>query len=178
MTNFETYAKILENKAQELFELIESDKFLAGKYLAKQNEIVIKNPDDAVIFACDQDVDIVKGEEYQYWTNILENHARTEERVDEKENLGLNREFNDLSEKIFDEKIMSAINEKAEALGIPEPLIDVIVGNFLIFLMNRVLLREQSSFDESLYSVYEKGGVPCGWKGEYPEGSMLVFSAD
>lgn len=178
MTNFEIYEKILENKAQELLDLIDGGEFLAGKYHAESNEIVIKNPDDAVIFACDQDVDIIKGEEYQYWTNILENHARTDDRVDEKESLGLSREFNDFSEKVFNEKIMSAINKKAEALGIPESLIDVVVGNFFIFLMNRVLLDEQSSFDEVLYAVYEKGGIPCGWKGEYPEGSMLVFSAD
>jgi hypothetical protein len=178
MTNFETYAKILEDKTQELLELIDGNKFLAGKYRAKPDEIVIKNPDDAVVFACDQDVDVIKGEEYQYWTNILENHARTDDRVDEKENLGLGREFNDLSEKIYNEKIMSAINKKAEALNIPESLVDVIIGNFFIFLMNRVLLNEQSSLDKSLYAVYEGGGVPCGWKGEYPEGRMLVFSID
>lgn len=30
-------------------------------------------------------------------------------------------------------------------------------------------------FFESLVSVYEKGHMPCGWSGEWPEGHLLVY---
>ncbi|MCR6476085.1 hypothetical protein NU688_07950 [Variovorax sp. ZS18.2.2] len=176
MSNFQIYKKILEKKADELLELINGPIFLARNYCAAGNEILVSDADDAVIFACDQDVDIIKGVEYQYWTNLLENHARTGDQLEKEESLGLGREFKALSEKIFNEKIIPAISGKGKKLDLPESLIDVAVGNFYIFLMNRVLLEEQSYFDEYLYVVYQKGGIPCGWKGSYPEGSMLVFS--
>lgn len=178
MSNLEIYTKALEDRVKELLDLINGEKFLAGSYQAGSDEIVVNDPDDAITFACDQDVDVIKGEEYQYWTNLLENHARTGEQMDKEEELGLGREFNKISETIYNERIISAINEKAESLEIPDSLIDVICGNFYNFLMNEVLLEEQSSFDKSLYDVYKKGGIPCGWKGSYPDGSMLIFSAD
>lgn len=34
---------------------------------------------------------------------------------------------------------------------------------------------DKSLFGHRLYEAYSAGGWPCGWSGEYPEGSMIVY---
>ena len=72
MKTIEDY-KISADLAEKcILKLMNSSGFLKGNYVAKQNEISILNQDDAEIFATDQDVDILKGLDYQYWTSIIE----------------------------------------------------------------------------------------------------------
>jgi hypothetical protein len=30
-------------------------------------------------------------------------------------------------------------------------------------------------FFEKLITIYEKGYIPCGWSGEWPEGNLIVY---
>ena len=34
---------------------------------------------------------------------------------------------------------------------------------------------QDKDFLEKQIEVYQNGGFPCGWKGYYPEGKMVVF---
>lgn len=33
----------------------------------------------------------------------------------------------------------------------------------------------QEPFHDEIISIYEQGYLPCGWKGTYPEGKLIVF---
>lgn len=41
--------------------------------------------------------------------------------------------------------------------------------------LNRLVNGKVDNFYEKVFKVYKMGGWPCGWKGEYPEGKMIVY---
>ena len=40
---------------------------------------------------------------------------------------------------------------------------------------NRLVNGKVDNFYEKVFKVYKMGGWPCGWKGEYMEGKMIVY---
>jgi len=70
MNEFEIFTK-MDNIVSDLINLIQSANFLDGMYIDSKS-IIINDTKDAITFATDQDVDYVKGKEYQYWTHIIE----------------------------------------------------------------------------------------------------------
>ncbi|MGH1287384.1 cytoplasmic protein [Bacillus toyonensis] len=44
--------------------------------------------------------------------------------------------------------------------------------------LNRLVNGKVDNFYERIFAMYKLGGWPCGWKGEYPEGRMIVYSPD
>ncbi|MBC6972251.1 cytoplasmic protein [Bacillus sp. Xin] len=41
--------------------------------------------------------------------------------------------------------------------------------------LNRLLNGKTNNFYELIFEIYKFGGWPCGWKGEYPQGKMIVY---
>lgn len=65
------YLDHIDKVFNDLVLVIKSSNFLSGNY-NNFSDIVIMNQVDAIIFSTGQDVDYLKGQEYQYWTYILE----------------------------------------------------------------------------------------------------------
>jgi hypothetical protein len=175
MSNFEVYAEKLQVNSNRLMALIQSPRFFGGGYIALPDEIVVHDEQEAIAYATDQNIDLNKGSEYQYWTGIQEMNNRGNAAHEKTKRLRLGIDFDLLADNIS-KGITNAISKKGENEKISSPLIDVTCADFYLFLLNMTLFERQSKFHRSLYHAFENGGIPCGWKGEFPKGSLLVYS--
>lgn len=41
--------------------------------------------------------------------------------------------------------------------------------------LNRLVNGKTDNFYEKIFEVYKQGGWPCGWKGTYPIGEIIVY---
>lgn len=62
-------------------------------------------------------------------------------------------------------------------LGLPQFVIDSIKFGILGAYMETTYsgMNHKSSFFKELVKVYASGHLPCGWKGKYPKGYLLVY---
>ncbi len=42
-------------------------------------------------------------------------------------------------------------------------------------LKNRAILGETDNLYEKMFQAYLSGGWPCGWKGNYPNGKLIIY---
>src|SRR3569833_3112775 len=56
-----------------------------------------------------------------------------------------------------------------------EDAIDDIDADLCAIAESRALIGKTNEFYEALFRAYISGGWPCGWKGQYPEGKMVVY---
>ena len=60
----------------------------------------------------------------------------------------------------------------------PDPFIDFVYNDFLTFTAYGIFSNIKDDFIEKQIEVYKNGGFPCGWKGEFPNGVMVVYSPE
>ncbi len=182
------YLNRLKNASDELMRLFTSEALFNGRYRPLSSEILIHDAELAVFYATSQDVDyklesIKRGdysvqdaldEKYQYWTNILERHDKFySEIISQIEMERAN--FNGLLDSKCKE-ILQAIEFHQNTNNVPEDLISVTAGILEPVLTQKVFENELSEFHNNLLRVYSCGGIPCGWKGDFPKGSLLVYN--
>ncbi|WP_105176511.1 hypothetical protein [Clostridium cagae] len=55
-------------------------------------------------------------------------------------------------------------------------IIRTIESNLLDFIILSAFREyKQDTFHEELLKIYEQGCFPCGWKGAYPEGKIVIW---
>lgn len=54
-------------------------------------------------------------------------------------------------------------------------LLDDIVSDIKGCLFSRAVQGKDNEFFENILSIYLKGGWPCGWKGKWPIGDVLIY---
>lgn len=90
-----------------------------------------------------------------------------------------NENWNRLALQVRNEillKLEPGILKSLEQLGLPRSACRSVrtdLINILLVLSYRDYVT--SKFHEDLFLVYKQGFLPCGWKGEYPRGTLLVF---
>lgn len=168
--------KKLDDAFLMMDDLINTNKFLTGNFQHK-NCMIITNQDDAIIYATDQDVDYIKGKEYQNWTEILE-----------LQNIGgkVHHLVGNLPKNIsivFDEKhenyynrLNTMIFKIAEERGISRLLVDCLSAEIFYIFSALVIFEKIPEFWKQMLEVFEHGGIPSGWKGNFPEGQMIVYN--
>lgn len=52
---------------------------------------------------------------------------------------------------------------------------DNIVSDLKGCLYSRAVLGRSNKFFENIFNIYQSGGWPCGWKGEWPNGHMISY---
>lgn len=166
----------LDEAFDKIESLIKSKSFLSGEYVCNK-DICITSTEDAIIFATDQDVDYLKGIEYQYWTGILGDESYVVEIVNKRSNLNdqLLRDFKSKFNKYSDEidmLFLKVLNEKK----FPKDLTNSLASELLIIIDLLIFFDELPTFWENVLTVLGKGGFPCGWKGKYPEGQLIVYN--
>lgn len=61
---------------------------------------------------------------------------------------------------------------------IPFDYIDIneeVEGDLTMCALNRLVNGKTDNFYEKIFEVYKVGGWPCGWKGTYPNGEVIVY---
>ncbi|OAB38851.1 hypothetical protein [Paenibacillus glacialis] len=92
-------------------------------------------------------------EEYREWNNITL----------EAKSLLKNGVLNELSTFIQENKLKNSVYESVEW--------DLLTAMMEYAYSPYVKL----GFHTELFKVYESGHIPCGWKGKWPQGSLLIF---
>ncbi|MGG2088038.1 cytoplasmic protein [Priestia aryabhattai] len=60
---------------------------------------------------------------------------------------------------------------------LPFDYIDIneeVEGDLTMCALNRLVNGKTDNFYEKIFEVYKQGGWPCGWKGTYPIGEIIV----
>lgn len=90
------------------------------------------------------------------------------------------REWNNLvnASKVFmDNEVTPKIKEFEQELGLGQVFIDCVQWDILHAIMEDAYMscNHNQTFFRDLLTIYESGHFPCGWSGEYPNGSLLVY---
>jgi hypothetical protein len=48
-------------------------------------------------------------------------------------------------------------------------------GDLTMCALNRLVNGKTDNFYEKIFEIYKQGGWPCGWKGTYPIGEIIVY---
>ncbi len=163
----------MHDVAQKLIELIETQLF-SKEFKPVEGERVIESASDAEIFASDQEVDFIKGKEFQGWTGILEEHARSGEVMDVVEASAGKMDPDEL-ERVFRCAVSPVLRSKYDENQSSDTLYDVLCGELYNIYTGLVLFDAQSDFHQRMLDIFQRSGMPCGWRGVYPSGSMLVY---
>ncbi|HEB2439422.1 hypothetical protein BTTOUR_21525 [Bacillus thuringiensis serovar toumanoffi] len=54
-------------------------------------------------------------------------------------------------------------------------LVEEVERDLEMCALNRLVNGKVDNFYEKVFKVYKMGGWPCGWKGEYMEGKMIIY---
>ena len=79
--------------------------------------------------------------------------------------------------KYFDNIINNFQTKLSQIISVNEiydEAYDDIYSDLCDCMIGRLILGKDYLF-EKLYTVYKSGGRPCGWKGNFPEGKLIVF---
>ena len=169
-----TYAEY-QKKADAAFErysrIFANDWLGPGRFVAREDEEVIGDAEQAVYYATSQDAqDTHPG--IQYWTNILEYAGMNENDLEIPDVLQSEviRYIDALVNKLLD-----SLNKLAEEKNLPDEITGVTIELFYGFIVEIVFLDSLPTLHQKLLAIYERGGFPCGWRGDYPKGVVLVF---
>ncbi|MGR5116575.1 hypothetical protein [Photobacterium damselae] len=55
-------------------------------------------------------------------------------------------------------------------------LLDDIVSDMQACLLSRAVQGQGNKFFENIFLIYLNGGWPCGWKGSWPKGDILIYN--
>lgn len=116
--------------------------------------------------------DEVFGEDEYTWKDIRE--------------LEMSEVWADYYEKPDDEKpknlddLLEVISENIRECDYPyNTFFNDIVGDLKNCAVNRSINGLKDSFFEEIFKIYQSGGFPCGWDGNYPEsGNIIVYYAE
>jgi hypothetical protein len=75
--------------------------------------------------------------------------------------------------KLGDE--LGLIFKKRLSRGPYDAIVDQVASDFYHCAYKRAVFGIESHFFETLYECYCAGGWPCGWKGEYPAGTLVIY---
>ena len=169
-----TYAEY-QKKADAAFErysrIFANDWLGPGRFVAREDEEVISDAEQAVYYATSQDAqDTHPG--IQYWTNILEYASMNEDDLEIPDMLRSEviRYIDALVNRLLD-----SLNKLAEEKNLPDEITGVTIELFYGFIVEMVFLDSLPTLHQKLLAIYERGGFPCGWRGDYPKGVVLVF---
>lgn len=151
--------------------LISKDHDDLDEFSKEKKFKVITNIEEAYFYAYDFEGDL---EDSGYtWTDLRENLS--------SDILGMlyelkNSEFTEWNKIIED--ISSKVSQAVSTLDLNKiamAVYDDIEADLTLCMQSRAMMGKENSFFEDMFNAYLLGGWPCGWKGNYPEGKMIVY---
>ena len=160
---------------ENLLRTINSDIFMNGLIKSVENAEIILDIDKAVYYSTDQDA---QDHDFgiRYWTEILEFNTNILDSTEvtialPDQGRELVRFTSSLSLELV-EKIGRIISIK----NLPNEVKGVVCENFSTFFIEYSYFQELHPFSEKLLDIYKIGGFPCGWRGDFPKGEILIYS--
>ena len=157
-------------EVEEVLEFIRSDRLLSGGDI----------PDDVDVYVIRSLKQIPTEDDYFYdnleytWNDIIANEAAVFYGI-ESETCGRSYSYDHkfLSELV--DSLMERYN-KTFPEYYKKYYLDKEIPGILCYIVHcRIIMGKQNQFFEMLFKVFQSGGYPCGWKGKYPEGKLIVF---
>ena len=160
---------------EKLLNTINSNVFMNGLIDSVKGAEIVSDIEEAVYYSTDQDV-ADKGLGIKYWTEILEYNTDileasrvTIELPDQGRELVQFTSFLSL-------ELVKKIKENLSIKNFPNEIMGVVSENFGTFFIEYSYFEKLHPFSEKLLDIYKLGGFPCGWRGEFPEGKILIYS--
>ena len=76
----------------------------------------------------------------------------------------------------IEQQLVPILNEKGSELALSKIVIDSIKWDILSYFQEECYSQFRiPRFYNSLYKIYRSGHIPCGWEGNYPDGSICIF---
>ena len=150
----------------------EYNRLLSGlfqnSFSAQENERLTSSISDAEFFSGAEELD------FKNWRNILSINSRTGEKPDS----GYLTERKDVYEleAYFDQNLAPRMKLKFESRINSSSLYSMALEVLSNMYHCSIAFRHQSAFHTRLAQILSRGGLPCGWRGEYPEGDIIVFA--
>ena len=160
---------------EKLLNTINSNVFMNGLIDSVKGAEIVSDIEEAVYYSTDQDV-ADKGLGIKYWTEILEYNTdilETSRVAIDLPNQG--RELVQFTSSLGLE-LVKKIKENLSIKNFPNEIMGVVCENFGTFFIEYTYLDKLHPFNEKLLDIYKLGGFPCGWRGEFPEGKILIYS--
>jgi hypothetical protein len=149
-------------KAPKLVEFIRNGKLLDSIYRANDDRVmVIYSPQEAYRLMCDDETD-----DYECWRGLTEVEYTT-----------LQFEFPCRwysRQEALVSPIKERFNDKELESEIPNLWDDF--DALMRYCISNKNLNNPSELFNMIELAYINGGIPCGWKGKYPDGKLVVFS--
>ena len=161
----------LKSTADEYDRLL-SDLF-QNSFSAQKNERLASSISDAEFFSGAAELDLRKQESFKNWGNILSINSRTGEKPDS----GYLKERKDVYEleEYFDQNLAPRMKLKFESRINSSALYSMALEVLSNMFHCSIAFQHQSAFHTRLAQILSRGGLPCGWRGEYPEGDIVVL---
>lgn len=187
------FEKKIANEKNFLFDMINDDNFFMGEYLIGSYFLILDQNEAQDIYETQDPPEWSRMKEWHPITQTLElcNTQELDDRIyssypdllNEITPLtyaykGLNAEEEQIIEPLlsdFDQDLWNIILQKAQEGRIPDVFTDFIYNDFLTFFYYHVFASEENMLIENMLEIYKKGGFPCGWKGIYPKGNLIVY---
>lgn len=165
MTDVPDFNSVL---VQEVIDFVNKDNFLQGFSCNSTDQLIVETDfKKATNYAIEQLIDHAN----LCWLDI-----RQQENAKVYGKLYQYPDHSQLSERIYklSEPFLKQLKFKIPAVY--QEVIEDILGDMCCILENRLINGLTDNLFEQMFQVYKRGGWPCGWKGNYPEGKMIVFS--
>ena len=165
MSNYGVYTRCVE----EVLDFARSGTILASRIAPNSHLHIIHSLEDVLIYR-DPEIPNAEINCAMYWFEI--------KRVDQiKYRIALSHVPENVRLRLDEDCIFHShaiVQSLTDMIGIHEA--EDIANDMHVLALNRCACGVIDSFDERLFSIYKAGGYPCGWKGKYPDGQLVVFS--
>ena len=73
--------------------------------------------------------------------------------------------------------LLGEISEKVQKKLTPpyNELLDDVTDDLSMCIKSRAIQGISNKFYENIFKAYKSGGWPCGWKGDWPDGELVIF---
>jgi hypothetical protein len=150
----------------EVLDLIDSKALLHPSNSTLSNGHIIDDLELAKFFAWDK----VYGQDEFTWSDIRsEKMSEVWEIVYEDENhIHIDRKLSAVLEEVT-----SSLERQLDTYH--KELLDDIASDMKGCIYSRAFQGVNSTFFEKILTIYQDGGWPCGWHGDWPEGEISIY---
>lgn len=155
------------NLVEEVIEFVEIGELLNGLYKGPFEDIIVeKDFDKALEIAWSQDLP----DSHLPWSDLRE--AKMGEVMEVRYSLSDFNETDAALGKLVDQ-FGDILSNRLK--GKHKELLDEVVGDMYNAAYSRAVNGISDNLLEQIFTIYKNGGWPCGFKGDYPDGNLIVY---
>ena len=179
--NFEKYEFLVKQEVTRYKELIASKGFLSGGFSLEGYEIT-HSQKEAYDLYTDQDPPMPYFSYPELIGEVVSSNFTPfydVEEIDEKIDILWDSIFDNLWKYVYKEmKSLDLDRKELEDIDgfIYNDFLSIIAYKSFVEIDDREIDENDKMFLEKQIEVYKNGGFPCGWKGQFPNGIMVVYS--